>query len=100
MMKKENQIKFYNLTLKQPNDKYNGYLQVAEDKRAEGYGNKTYINITHFDKTGIIKYNFWHIDCRYMKNYQMTKAVKQFAKNYFGNNLEKIELIKQTKIIK
>ena len=90
--------KFYLLKLKNSASKFDGYLQAVEDKRQEGYGNKTYINITHFDKTGVIKYNTFHIDCRYMKNYQMTKAVKQFAKNYYGENLQSIDLIKQYKI--
>lgn len=98
-MNKKQQNKFYILTLKNTASKFDGYLQAVEDKRQEGYGNKTYLNITHFDKTGMIKYNTFHIDCRYMQKYQITKAVKQFAKNYYGNNLQKIELIKQTKII-
>lgn len=90
--------KFYLLKLKNFASKFDGYLQAVEDKRQEGYGNKTYINITHFDKTGMVKFNTFHVDCRYMKNYQMTKAVKQFAKNYYGENLQSIDLIKQYKI--
>ena len=92
--------KFYLLELNEANKRFDGFLKVEESEPKENdYGNKTYINITHFDKTGMIKFNTFHIDCRYMPDYTITKATRKFVKNYYGENLKKLTLLKQSKII-
>ncbi len=80
-------MQFY-LQLK--NQKHNAYFNSTIWKNEDDYGNGIYLDIR---KNG--GDDFRYIDCRYMKNFDEEKVVKQVLQEYFGDNIISITKIEE-----
>lgn len=73
------------MTHKDP--KFSAYFTSTVAKNEDDYGNGIYLDIRRNGE------EFKYIDCRYMRDFNEEKVLRQVLQNHYGSNLVAIDII-------
>jgi len=69
--------------------KFSAYFTSTVSQNQDDYGNGIYLNIR---RNG---FEFKYVDCRYMKDFDEEKVLREVLKNHYGENMIKVEVVEQ-----